>query len=157
MTTQDLTDEYIAACVDIGDDIGAECKRLGADMGRWAQEAADAEEVFIIAKANLKIVFAEMSGVARAMLAAEGKKPTDAAVEAAAWTSSAVREAHETYAAAARRRIRARGLLGAIEGKRDMLINMGATYRSELGNVDTVIRRSSLPADDSDSWDDDQD
>jgi hypothetical protein len=127
-------DDYLVACVAIDENaLLAEYMRVGADLAYWSRKHGEAEQAYVLAKANAKRAEGQAYEEARAMLDRDESvtRVTEDRVKFRMPQMGVYTDAHQRLASAARWRAETRGYLDAIHTKRDMLISLGADLRKE--------------------------
>lgn len=113
-------------------DIELEYTQIGAQIARYNELHVDALKEQLYAERSVKRTRAKVQLFVRSKAAADGVKMTDSRANAKVESHSKVQRA-EIYAIDAKiERERLRGILKNLEGKRDMLISLGAHIRAEM-------------------------
>lgn len=113
-------------------DLTTEFCEVSSTLAYWATLAAEHEANMQAAKYKLEHVRASQTELARAYLTSKNERATDGRSEAKALNTNPVIEAENNYIEAIRERNYSRGIVLAIQCKRDMLISLGQLKRAEL-------------------------
>lgn len=130
-------DEYLRVCVGINqNDLNAEFIRVASDLAFWTKRFAEAYEDMARKKADY-----ERQRAYTWMSLKEGavKRMTREDLEAAVLQDEDVSDAHVVYVVAESKRLKLRGVVDAIQTKKDMLQSLGAKLRAEMMS-DPVLR-----------------
>ena len=129
----DNTDEYYReSCTIVPEQIHAEYVGMSAALAYWNARYADAQEVFLTAKADFDILERELYPVVRTELEAPSVRVTEKMVETAMAQSGAWCDAKRGLAKAEADKLRAFGVLDAVRSKKEMLVSLGAQLRAEM-------------------------
>ncbi len=126
-------EDYLRKSVKIDPlDIKGEFIRIPADLAFWNGRYADALREFLMAKADLEILKAQLMPLVRQALLDKGAKVTESIIESAVDGDAQVVEARDRLVNAEVEKARLYGTLDAIRSKKEMLISLGAHLRAEL-------------------------
>lgn len=139
--TQFDADAAQAATVIDPMDINNEYIRLPNDLATWNSVYADAVEQLLKAKLSLEVGEEEIRGQWRAKLQGEGAKITEGYLDECVTRDARYRVLRETANQAEVLKVRAAGVIGAIEAKRDMLVSLGANLRAEMQPAPSIRTR----------------
>ncbi len=114
--------------------------RLPADLAYWNNLYAQGLRRFLIAKARIKHVKAQLYIEIREVAAEAGAKTTESSIEAAIETHEKYREASDELIAAEVNKSKVGGAVDAVVAKKDMLVSLGAHIRAEMGGSPSVRR-----------------
>jgi hypothetical protein len=113
--------------------------RQPMDLAYWNERLKETLEVFLCAKRDHEELRAKARLILREQFTAEGRKATEADLEAAVTLDEEVRAARQAFILAEVDQAQARGRAQAVETKRGMLMMLGAQIRTEMES-DPVIR-----------------
>ena len=135
-------DKYLADCVTITPEaIQEEFIRVPADLAYWGELHAQAVKVHLTAKMEVERMAAKLAMEYRERMSVEGKKTTEATVEAAVLLDSAYHEARLAAIEAEATRASLRSRFDAVAAKRDMVQSLGAQIRVEMER-DPIVREA---------------
>jgi hypothetical protein len=133
LPAHDDADEYLAQSTRVDPSrLQEEFTRISGDYACWAARATDAEERYLRAQLTEERTRATLWIEHREALLADGERPTEELIRAhvevsARWQAVRIRTIESEIAWK-----RLRGVLKAIETKRDGLISYGAIVREEM-------------------------
>lgn len=129
----ELNDDYLSECVQINAlAIEQEYLRVAADYALVSRHYAQSVAGLELAKGNLDATRSLMRAEIRADLDAKSPKAvSETRLDHEVAGDPAVVHAHKTVAEAMQHKAYLRGILEAINTKRDMLVSLGATQRQE--------------------------
>jgi hypothetical protein len=128
-------DSYLYDCANVEPEaLDEEFIRVPADLAYWNERYAQAHKSHLLAKLDSERTEASLMLEMREKLKAMGGKPTVDEVRANVITDPTYGSARLAEIEAEVERTRLRGLVGALEAKKDMLQSLGAKLRSEMSD-----------------------
>lgn len=112
--------------------IREEFVRLPADMAFWGERYAEAVKAYLVAEHECKVVRAQVRLATRELGSLDGRKLTEADVDAKVETDERYRQAKLAEIEAEAAKLAAKVKLDAVATKRDMCISLGAHIRAEM-------------------------
>jgi hypothetical protein len=113
--------------------------RIPADLSYWNAQYADLLRRFLVAKAESEHLWARIWMETRETLLIDGKA-TEKLIESKATCNPEWQKAHLALVELEAEKARVRGVVEAIEAKKEMLISLGAHLRAEMEG-DPMVRR----------------
>jgi len=113
-------------------DLQIQFAEYSAHLAYWGARMVEAERDFQYADKNYDEVVSKTSLILREQLTKDGKKPTEATIEAATHLDPEVSKARQDRIESDARMRRLKTDLEAVRSKRDMLMMMGAQIRAEI-------------------------
>lgn len=110
----------------------SEFTRIAADIARWNELFAEATADYRLAEHQLETVESTLYLHYKGHADSLGQKVTEAALKAKVLTDPQYQEASVALIQEERQMLKAKGVVGALITKRDMLISLGAHIRAEL-------------------------
>jgi hypothetical protein len=133
-------DEFLHNCVMIDPlQIQEEFVRVPAELAYWNEKLAVALRNHLRAKIDLDRTQARLRIEKRVVLAGPGGKVTESMVDSEVEQDKTYQDALEATVAAEVERSRLRGVVEAIQAKRDMLTMLGSHIRAEMER-DPLVR-----------------
>lgn len=128
-----IDDEYLRVCVSIdAENVQEDMRRVAADYAFWNERHADTIGAGMATKAALDQTKAARRMEIRASFDGQGKKVTEATLDAEVEQDAEVIDCRDAFNAADVQRVRTAGILRAINIKADMLVSLGAHQRQEF-------------------------
>lgn len=113
--------------------------RIPGDLSHWNAQFSEALKRFLVAKAESEHLWARLWLEAREALLTDGKA-TEKLIEAKVNVTPEWQKAHINLVELEAEKTHIRGIVDAIEAKKEMLISLGAHIRSEMEG-DPMVRR----------------
>lgn len=126
-------------------DLTADMTALPGQIAYWSVMFATATEAALEAKAALEQQEADTSEALRDQYTGGKEKLTESRLSSLVDRDVDVRAAKTRHIKAEANRLRVKGMLDALFAKRDMLIQVGARQRAEMGALDPTTRRDPAP------------
>jgi len=133
-------DDYYKECIDLEPlAINEELARYVGDLAYWSEKAAQANRALLQAEWAEEKVHAQLYLLHKE--GRDGKKPTEAAVEAAIALDAAYQAAHEGVLAAQYEHDFLRGRFDTLRKKGEMLSQIAQQLRAEMGGDRRIMER----------------
>lgn len=126
-------------------DLTADMTALPGQIAYWSAMFASATEAALEAKAMLEQQEADTSEAFRDQFSSGKEKLTEARLPSLVDRDPDVRAAKTRHIKAEANRLRVKGMLDALFAKRDMLVQVGARQRQEMGALEPTTRREPAP------------
>lgn len=113
--------------------------RIPADLSHWNAQYAEVLKAYLLAKARTEHEWARIWLETREALLADGKA-TEKLIESKAMCNPDWQKAHLSLVELEAEKARIRGIVDALEAKKEMLVSLGAHLRAEMES-DPMVRR----------------
>ncbi len=133
-----IDDDYARESTSVGSKdpslLQDEFVRLSADLATWNARYAEASEAYLEADTSFDFLAAELSREWRAEFVEGGTKHTEAGIKERVESDKRYLAARRARNSAEVEKTRMRGMVDAVQAKKDMIVSLGATIRMEMSS-----------------------